>query len=533
MKLDAISKKSRSFAVIVSMIAFFCVILMLSFVSTNAQTIKEVMRIELKNGQSIEYNIEDVDKIKFATEEVAEAGIEMVDLGLSVKWAKYNLGAEYDLKEGYEEGDIYAYGETETKNKYLEGNYSYPFWDIPTNKGNYQDRGIAGTPYDVATVKYGKGWRMPTYKEVQELIAYCDIEKIWLDNGLVYKFTGPTGNHIYITSGYCGIWVHESSSNQYGTYIDFKSAENNGWVTDKYVTYGYRGMYVHPVLEVEVLEHPQFKLEHKYDETFRRNDFYIEISSEDMKKYSFEGACYRDFSDVGMLWSSEPNVVDNKNVKNCRFNNQAGNVFRNWDNMNGMENGRTYYVRPYVIIGGVMYFNDETQIIAGSNLPRYSIGDIYPNESNPEGVVVSVESDGTHGKIVSFDYIEDTEWSYDIEWMSNCTNESDGSKNKMESSRSALAKWCYNHGTGWYCPAKSELATLSSNSARVNNALQRKGYAPHEGFYWSSTQYNSINAEDIAWVVTVTSSQYMGYSSGRTFYNTKSQLHRGCAFKKF
>ena len=46
---------------------------------------------------------------------------EAVDLGLSVKWASFNLGAS----KPEEYGDYYAWGETEVKDEYTVENYSY------------------------------------------------------------------------------------------------------------------------------------------------------------------------------------------------------------------------------------------------------------------------------------------------------------------------------------------------------------------------------------------------------------------------
>ena len=46
-------------------------------------------------------------------------GCEAVDLGLSVKWASYNVGA----KAPEEYGSYFAYGETKEKSKYDWSNY--------------------------------------------------------------------------------------------------------------------------------------------------------------------------------------------------------------------------------------------------------------------------------------------------------------------------------------------------------------------------------------------------------------------------
>ena len=44
-----------------------------------------------------------------------------VDLGLSVKWATYNIGAS----KPSEYGDYFAWGETKTKDSFLENNYKW------------------------------------------------------------------------------------------------------------------------------------------------------------------------------------------------------------------------------------------------------------------------------------------------------------------------------------------------------------------------------------------------------------------------
>lgn len=117
-----------------------------------------------------------------------------VDLGLSVKWANVNVGAE--SPEDY--GGYYAWGETEEKEYYSEDTYLY------YNNG-YVNIGsdITGTDYDVAHVQWGGDWRMPTITELQELSNNCTWT--WTaQNGVNgYKVTGPNGNSIFLpAAGY-------------------------------------------------------------------------------------------------------------------------------------------------------------------------------------------------------------------------------------------------------------------------------------------------------------------------------------------
>ena len=113
-----------------------------------------------------------------------------VDLGLSVCWAGWNVGAT--SPEGY--GNYYAWGETTTKSDYTESSYQYHNGSYYVNIGS----NISGTQYDVARAQWGGNWRMPTNAEFQELINCCTWT--WTTyNGIDgYKVTGPNGKSIFL-----------------------------------------------------------------------------------------------------------------------------------------------------------------------------------------------------------------------------------------------------------------------------------------------------------------------------------------------
>ncbi|MBR3939078.1 MAG: PEGA domain-containing protein [Bacteroidales bacterium] len=119
-------------------------------------------------------------------------GHEFVDLGLSVKWATCNVGASQP--HGY--GNYYAWGETKTKRKYTEKNsrtYGKNMSDISGNSN-----------YDVARANWGGSWRMPTKREMKELVNKCTWT--WTSQSGVtgHKVTGPNGNSIFLpAAGYC------------------------------------------------------------------------------------------------------------------------------------------------------------------------------------------------------------------------------------------------------------------------------------------------------------------------------------------
>lgn len=144
------------------------------FGTLNAQ--QKVMKIEYKDGTTEMKNVTDVSKISFVSEGQVDPSEKMVDLGLSVKWASYNVGAV----NPWEGGNFYAYGEIEPKTEYTLENYQW-YCD---NDGEDHDQWeeyyklgatITGTNYDVAHVKWGGQWRIPTRDEWRELINNCDF----------------------------------------------------------------------------------------------------------------------------------------------------------------------------------------------------------------------------------------------------------------------------------------------------------------------------------------------------------------------
>lgn len=137
-------------------------------------------------------------------------GHEFVDLGLpsGALWATCNVGAS--KPEG--EGDFFAWGETETKDVYSWATYKWCEGDIcdilNQSLTKYCDRGGYGWPDgkmsleledDVAHVKWGGDWHIPSKDEFQELMDNCIFEYFEIDKDKSlegYKITGTNGNSI-------------------------------------------------------------------------------------------------------------------------------------------------------------------------------------------------------------------------------------------------------------------------------------------------------------------------------------------------
>ena len=114
-----------------------------------------------------------------------------VDLGLSVKWAKCDLGAASPEKAG-----IYCgWADPTAKNTTTEVGEN---WDSPLYGGKNPAKSICGTNLDIATVKLGGTWRLPTCDEAIELCKKCKWT-IETQNGVKgMKVTGPNGASIFL-----------------------------------------------------------------------------------------------------------------------------------------------------------------------------------------------------------------------------------------------------------------------------------------------------------------------------------------------
>ena len=223
--------------------------MLLAASSADAQN---TMRVHQKDGTIHEYSITDVDFVDWYEKTTPEGegtdpkfeDIEIngttyhlgisgaIDLGLGVKWAAYNVGAETPG----EYGDYFAWGETTGYNdgkttfkwstyKYMQEGYSdYNHVTKYTTEDNkkggcwydgdtYVGTTVDGVTYknktqldaedDAAHVKWQGSWRMPTNAEQDDLRNKCTW--VWATYGghNGYVVAGSTGNAIFLpAAGY-------------------------------------------------------------------------------------------------------------------------------------------------------------------------------------------------------------------------------------------------------------------------------------------------------------------------------------------
>lgn len=149
---------------------------------------------------------------------------EYVDLGLTVKWAKYNIGATSESDYGlyFQWGDTQGYTAEQVgsgSGKKYFGWEDYKYWTGNTGSGssgmtkyNSTDgKKVLEASDDAATANMGGQWRMPTEAEFNELINTANTTSAWTTvNGVVYgaKFTskksGYTDKYVFFpAAGLC------------------------------------------------------------------------------------------------------------------------------------------------------------------------------------------------------------------------------------------------------------------------------------------------------------------------------------------
>ena len=171
------------------------------------------------------------------------AGHDYVDLGLpsGTLWATCNVGAS--KPEDY--GGYYAWGETEEKDYYDCSTYKYCKGEKSMTKycndsrygynGYTDNRTVLEPEDDVAHVKWGGDWRMPTDAEWSELRNSSNCAWTWYESGNA-EFGGIAGYKVTSKkSGYTGksIFLPAAGSRYYDHLYDVGS-DGSYWSSSLY-----------------------------------------------------------------------------------------------------------------------------------------------------------------------------------------------------------------------------------------------------------------------------------------------------------
>ena len=201
---------------------------------------------------------------------------DFVDLGLSTKWAKSNIGAA----SASEFGGLFAFGDMTGLNP------STNIDDYTINSDVYK------TANDLAYKVYGGKATMPSADEFEELIQSCKAEWTEQDGVAGYTFTGPNGNSIFLPAagsrkgntisgeGATGLYLTGSvnpTSSDFAISYEFKSSEKAKTTTPRFQALSIRAVTVAKNV--------------KFDETLLRNTWEFDVA-EDGSYTVFPGPVY-------------------------------------------------------------------------------------------------------------------------------------------------------------------------------------------------------------------------------------------------
>ena len=185
--------------------------------------------------------------------------IEVVDLGLSVKWAKCNLGAETET----DYGDYYAWGEVETKSDYswttytrhTNGTYSSSnkkvfikycptsqestYWAGTGSADNKLVLDLGADGDDIVNKLYGGNYRMPTEREFNELKN--NTTSTWYSN---YHDSGIAGREFVSNINGNTIFI-PAAGYYYGSSLKTAGSGSRCWSSSLYQSYSDSGRYLY------------------------------------------------------------------------------------------------------------------------------------------------------------------------------------------------------------------------------------------------------------------------------------------------
>ena len=115
---------------------------------------------------------------------VAPTADQAIDMGLSVKWAPWNVGAS----KAEECGAYFAWGEVNASKEFYDWDTYFYFKGIVNDEevfckydGSIENE-ILESSDDAATANWGSGWRMPTIAEWRELVDDNNCTWTWIEN---------------------------------------------------------------------------------------------------------------------------------------------------------------------------------------------------------------------------------------------------------------------------------------------------------------------------------------------------------------
>lgn len=141
-------------------------------------------------------------------------GHQYVDMGLpsGTLWATVNLGAQ----QPHEAGDYLAWGEVQgnkytydwTSYAHCQGNdHSFITYCTDRRYGTVDGHSVLAPQDDAATQQWGRGWRMPTFEEQDELLRRCNTQWRTQEGIPGLWCQGPNYRSIFLPAA--GYWYND------------------------------------------------------------------------------------------------------------------------------------------------------------------------------------------------------------------------------------------------------------------------------------------------------------------------------------
>lgn len=264
---------------------------------------------------------------------------ESVDLGLSVQWATTNVGA----RNPQDYGNYFAFGETEPKEMFTEKNFRFGSQGIKLTERYDSTRfdkygtTVLDPVDDAAAANWGKGWRMPTKAEKEELMA-CNWEWITVDGVYGAKITsnvpGYEDRSIFIpATGFLDgnepvdegkrvvLWT--SSLFRYGTTLHYGN-KSEKLKTEPQLTV-YYGMTVRPVRPLDDGGLESISIDAGSGPLLVGGKRVLELNTTPMRRIWPEKVIWSS-SDTNIVRITEPGEIMAVGVGSCRITAQYGSM---------------------------------------------------------------------------------------------------------------------------------------------------------------------------------------------------------------
>lgn len=222
-----------------------------------------------------------------------DADEDFVDLGLSVKWAKANVGA----RTSTELGGLFGFGDSEGCLNSID----------PVD---YASTSTYRTEADLAYIYTGHKGTLPTANDFEELFALCKSEWTTQDGVSGYKLTGPNGNSIFLPAAGSRTANIVAGEGEQGYYLTGTINPSDSQFASSYVftssthaktsTAVYQALSVRPVSTAKSV---------KFDKTKLFTTWYLD-NGQDGKQHVFEGPFTQwGVTDTwGTITNNEPNI---------------------------------------------------------------------------------------------------------------------------------------------------------------------------------------------------------------------------------